>query len=106
MYRVQGWPSRAESRSSASRLDDSAKMSASRLGGSGDSALTRAMTQPAGVSCRIFDSVPKMAWRLGVAARCRLPSQGAETSNTQLHLAAVRMEMTSPGNKRRYMLLC
>ena len=38
--REQGWPSRAESRSSASRLGDSAKMSASRLGDSGDSALT------------------------------------------------------------------
>ena len=37
---VQGWPSRAESRSSASRLGDSAKTSASRLGDSGDSALT------------------------------------------------------------------
>jgi hypothetical protein len=42
---AQGWPSRAESRSSASRLGDSAKMSASRLGDSGDSALTRAVTQ-------------------------------------------------------------
>ena len=67
----QGWPSRAESWSSASRFGDSAKTSASRLCDSGDSALSnlvvrapypgaggpgrvmvRAVTYPAGAAFR------------------------------------------------------
>ena len=69
----QGWPSRAESRSSASRLGDSAKMSASRLGDSGDSALTRAVTQPA-VRRRVpfcrYSTRSRRIGEDGLAARC------------------------------------
>jgi hypothetical protein len=53
-------------------------MSASRLGDSGDSALTRAVTQPAGVACRFAEI--RLGAEDGLAARCSCALQTSEST--------------------------